>query len=75
MLRKLWRTWQAFGQAVGEFISRVALFLFYFTVFVPFALAVRFFMDPLGMKYGSESSFWIKRALDKPDIDGARKGF
>ena len=49
-LRKLWEGWKAFGRWMGNMVARVVLTVFYFTVFVPFGLGVRWFSDPLQVR-------------------------
>lgn len=44
-MRKLWSLWKRFGQAMGDFIARLVLTLFYFTIFAPFGLGVRLWGD------------------------------
>jgi hypothetical protein len=51
---KLWQGWKRVAARVGNFQARLLLSLFYFVVFAPFALAVRWGSDPLGIKKGVE---------------------
>ena len=41
-LRKFWHAWKRFGQFMGDLIGRLVLTVFYFTLFMPFGLGVRF---------------------------------
>ena len=50
MLKRIWEGWKRFGQWIGDMLARVVLTVFYFTIFVPFGLGVRFFSDPLAIK-------------------------
>jgi hypothetical protein len=45
-----WQGWKVFGHFLGNLLARVVLTIFYFTVFVPFAVGVRLFSDPLHLK-------------------------
>ncbi len=45
-----WPQWKSFGHFLGDWLGRVVLTIFYFTVFVPFGLGVRLFGDPLHIK-------------------------
>jgi hypothetical protein len=45
-----WQGWKAFGHHLGNLLARLVLTIFYFTVFVPFAVGVRLFGDPLHLK-------------------------
>ncbi|RME69820.1 MAG: hypothetical protein D6784_17765 [Chloroflexi bacterium] len=67
-LRKFWTKWKAFGRFLGNMIARVVLTLFYFTVFVPFGLGVRFFSDPLHIK-STPDSFWRPRTTGDKTLD------
>jgi hypothetical protein len=48
-LRRLWATWKRVAQVIGDAIARIVLTLFYFTLFMPFGLAMRFLGDPLAI--------------------------
>ncbi|RME59166.1 hypothetical protein D6779_04935, partial [Candidatus Parcubacteria bacterium] len=61
ILNKIWERWKWFGQLIGDFVARIILSLFYFTVVVPFALGVRLLGNPLTAKAGEGvSSFWTE---------------
>lgn len=49
-VENVWQQWKQFGHFLGDWLGRVALTIFYFTVFVPFAIGVRLFSDPLDIK-------------------------
>lgn len=71
-LRKLWHVWKRVGQAIGDFVARVVLTLFYFTIFVPFGLASRLFSDPLQLK-GGKPAAWLERTTADVKLDDARR--
>ena len=71
ILKKIWHQWKKFGQTMGDFIARVALTIFYFTILVPFGLVVHFFMDMLDSKGPTAS--WIKRTTGDKTLDQARR--
>lgn len=73
-LRKFWHAWKRFGQFIGDFIGRLVLTLFYFTVFMPFALAVRLFMDPLALRPVAQPK-WLERRTQDLTIDDSRRLF
>jgi hypothetical protein len=50
LIKDFWHGWKAFGQFLGDWLARVVLTIFYFTVFIPFGLGVRLFADPLQIK-------------------------
>lgn len=49
-MRTLWDRWKAVGRRLGDLQARLLLFLFYFLVLAPFAILLRIFSDPLGLK-------------------------
>ncbi|GAB4423799.1 MAG: hypothetical protein Kow0031_02500 [Anaerolineae bacterium] len=49
-VENVWHHWKQFGHFLGDWLGRVALTFFYFTVFVPFGVGVRLFADPLHIK-------------------------
>jgi hypothetical protein len=73
-LRKVWEAWKRFGQFMGDMIGRLVLTVFYFTLFVPFALGVRFFADPLGMRTSSPVK-WVERKTNDLTLDDSRRLF
>ena len=50
VLRRLWNGWLVVARKIGHVQSQVILTLVYFVVIAPFALAVRLFTDPLGLR-------------------------
>jgi hypothetical protein len=75
VLRIIWATWKRIGQFFGDFIARVVLSLFYFTLFVPFGVGVRLFGDPLDVKAKASPSWWLERATRDLVLDDARRQF
>jgi len=73
-LRKAWQIWKRIGQFIGDAVGRVVLTLFYFTLFVPFALGVRFFGDPLAMRPSSRGK-WLDRTTHDLTIEDSRRLF
>ncbi|MFN2115248.1 MAG: hypothetical protein ACK2T6_06010 [Anaerolineae bacterium] len=70
--RRAWELWRAFGQLLGDAIARVAMTVFYFTVFVPFAFVARSAGDPLGLRTVTPP-YW--KAVEPADdtIEAARR--
>ena len=73
-LRKIWEAWKRIGKIVGDFIGRVVLTVFYFTIFVPFGLGVRLFSDPLRLNRTS-SSHWVSPETTDLTLEDARRQF
>lgn len=74
ILRKGWEAWKRFGQFMGDQIGRVVLTIFYFTLFMPFGLGVRFFGDPLALRPRKPVA-WVERKTQDLTIDDARRLF
>lgn len=75
MLNRLWGAAKRCGQRIGDFLAQVMLSVFYFTVFVPFALPVRLFQDPLKQRAREQKSFWGRKEPQTSGLDDARRGF
>ena len=73
-LRKVWEIWKRIGQFIGDQLARVVLTAFYFTLFVPFALGVRFFGDPLAMRPSSRVK-WVERTTHDLTLEDSRRLF
>ena len=73
-LRKFWHGWKRFGQFMGDFIGRLVLTIFYFTLFMPFGLGVRFFGDPMALRPSSRSK-WLERKTQDLTLEDARRLF
>jgi len=72
-LKGLWQRWSEFSKRMGAFQSRVLLSLFFFLFVSPFALAVRIFSDPLGLKPRPEGSYWVPRKEDVAELESYRR--
>jgi hypothetical protein len=73
LLKKLWRGWKTFGEFLGNLLARIVLSLFYFTIFVPFAVGVRLWSDPLQLK-SQPSELWRPRSTgDQKIVDVLRQ--
>lgn len=73
-LRKIWHAWKRFGQFLGDLLGRTVLTIFYFTLFVPFALIVRLFMDPLALRPRSAAK-WLERKTQDLTLEDSRRLF
>jgi hypothetical protein len=71
LLKQLWKKWRAFGQVMGDFVARIFMTVFYFTVAIPFGIGVRVFKDPLHLK--SQQTRWLKRETKEETIEDARR--
>ena len=73
-LRKVWQAWKRFGQFIGDLIGRVVLTAFYFTLFMPFALGVRLFGDPLAIRPLNRAK-WLERRTQDLTLEDSRRLF
>lgn len=75
ILKRIWATWKRVGQFIGDLIARVVLSLFYFTLFVPFAVVIRLFGDPLDVRVRTNPPWWLERTTRNLALDDARRQF
>lgn len=73
--RGLWQGWKSIAKKIGNFQARVLMVLFYFSVFSPFALAVRWWSDPLAIKARAPHGWQPLGPTDSSPLDRARKQF
>jgi hypothetical protein len=74
-LRKIWEIWKKVGQFIGDFIARIVLTIFYFTLFLPFGLGVRLLGDPLSIHTDKKHLRWLDRKTHNLTMDDARRLF
>jgi len=73
LLARFWRGWKRIARKVGQFQGRVVMTIFYFTIFAPFAIAIRWGSDPLAIKPGTNRGWSPIPLSDEPPLDQARK--
>ena len=74
--RTLWEAWKGFARRMGNFQSRVLMSFLYFTVVLPFGLAVTGLSDPLHIRRTASQSNWQPKHLPvKPTLDEAGRQF
>ena len=71
-LRRFWEAWKRVAQVIGDAIARIVLTLFYFTLFMPFGLAMRLLGDPLAIKPQNRAR-WRERVTHDLTIKDARR--
>lgn len=71
----LWRRWKIVAEKIGHFQARVVLAVLYFVVVAPFALGVRFFLDPLRIRKQAAGSNWREFSRQTLTLEDARKQF
>jgi len=71
-LGRFWQAWKRFGKFVGDFIGRLVLTIFYFTIFLPFGLGVRLLGDPLNIK-SNQHIQWLNRSTRDLSMNDVRR--
>ncbi len=74
-LKRAWLLWKAFGHAIGDFVARVGLSIFYFTIFLPFGVAARLSGNLLGTRAPAKASYWQPRPAREAKVSDAQKQF
>ncbi len=70
--RRLLKWWKRFGRWMGDQVARVIFSAIYFTVALPFGLAMRLAADPLGKK---AAPTWQAKSERAGSLDDARRLF
>lgn len=71
--RIAWNRWKIISEVFGDFQGRLFAVIFYFTIFMPFAVGVRLLSDPLNLR--NKMSNWVERDPVGTSLDEARKQF
>ena len=74
LIEDFWHGWRAFGQFLGNWLARVVLTVFYFTIFIPFGLGVRLFSDPLHIKK-QPNELWRPRSTGDQKFEDVVRQF
>ena len=74
LIKNFWPGWKAFGQFLGNWLARVVLTIFYFTILIPFGLGVRFFADPLHIKK-QPAELWRPRTTGDQNLEDVVRQF
>jgi hypothetical protein len=73
ILNQIWRKWKQVGQFIGDWVARILLTIFYFSIFLPFGLVVRLLGDPLEIRQSQPR--WLTRITRDTKIEKARRMF
>jgi hypothetical protein len=72
----LWQVWKGFARRMGNYQSRVVMSLLYFSVVLPFGLALTAVGDPLHIKRTAGPSNWQpKHNVVKPSLEEAGRQY
>jgi hypothetical protein len=72
-LKKLWQAWKRLGQFLGTVLASIVLTVFYFTLFLPYAVGMTWLSDPLQIR--QPRPVWAARPAGDPSIESARRQF
>lgn len=73
-LKRFWAAWKKLALVIANFVARVVLTVFYFTIMLPFALGATLFGDLLGLK-NPPVSLWQVRETHPDNLEQARRQF
>lgn len=71
LLRRVWQAWKRIGGWMGDLIARVVLTVMYFTIVMPFGVAVRLLADPL--RLDPRDRGWLPREDPEATLERARE--
>ena len=74
LIKDFWPGWKAFGQFLGDWLARVVLTIFYFSILVPFGVGVRLFADPLHIK-SLPDQLWRPRPTGDQTLEDTMRQF
>ena len=75
VVRSFWEAWKRLGRRIADIQVRGLLTLFYFVIFAPFALAVRWGSDPLAIKADRSHGWQPMSVRESGSMDKARRQF
>ena len=75
VLKRLWSGWLCVARTLGYVQSLLILTLVYFVVIAPFALAVRFFLDPLCLRRAPSWHSLPQEGRSPPTLNSVRQQF
>lgn len=73
--KRIWVSFSAFSQRMGNYQSRVLLALFYFLIVFPFGIGLRLVSNPLRVHRRPDGSSWVARERADTNLESARSQF
>jgi hypothetical protein len=70
-LKKIWNLWLKFAFFLGNLITGILMYIFYFTVFALFAIPFKIFSKGINLK--PEKSSLIKKEFNFNSLDDFKK--
>ncbi len=75
-MHRLWTAWKRLGKRLADIQVRGLLIFFYFFVFSPFALVIRWWSDPLAIKSAAPKGWRLKtQNRESAEIQEAMRQF
>lgn len=74
-LGAVWQRWRVIAERIGHVQAQLIFGLLYFLIVTPFALGVKVFADPLGLKSEARNSSWRPLSRQTLDLEDARRQF
>ncbi len=68
-----WKRFNLIAAIIGDVQGRSIATLFYYTIFLPFAVMSRLFSDPLRLKIDPTSRTWVERTPVPTDLESAKR--
>ncbi len=75
MFKSLWRGWLFVAKKIGAFNSLLVVAFTYFVLIAPFALAIRFFSDPLRLRSATSWQPVPRDGEAAPGLSSVRQQF
>jgi hypothetical protein len=72
---RFWEGWKRVARKIGDVQARIILTLFYIFIVGPFALAIRWFGDPLGIKEGAHKGWYPRTGHGAVSLERASQQF
>ena len=74
-LSVVWEAWKRVAKKIGDIQARIILTIFYIFIVGPFALAIRWFGDPLAIKAGTRKGWRLRTNNDTASVERASQQF
>ena len=68
-----WKRFNLIASIIGDIQGRSIAILFYYTIFLPFAVGSRLFSDPLRLKIDPAGKTWVERDPVPTDLESAKR--
>jgi hypothetical protein len=72
---RFWEGWKRVARKIGDVQARIILTLFYIFIVGPFALAIRWFGDPLGIKESARKGWHPRTGHGAVSLERASQQF